>query len=233
MAQSIEKANRYQSEIESLAQEKRFQEELSRLYTDICHARHDVKQHFQVLEEMVATGGNEQAAAYLKGCRSALERDNMFWTGSSAVDALILSKSLSMKQKGIHFHYASYPLTKTPIAESSFCSILGNLLDNAIEGVLRLPAAQQPYTIQLTMSQSWDMFYIFCTNPCDLSTMNNANGQWKSSKEMEGVPGLHGVGIRSIQRLVNASEGRSSFDVVDGSFVAKIVLPCEPLVEGT
>jgi len=141
MAQSTEKANRFQSEMKSLAQQQKFQQELSRLYTDICHPRHDMKQHYQLLEEMVAAGGNEQAAAYLKECRSALEHDTMLWTGITAVDALTLSKTLSMKQNGILFHYAAYPLAKTPIPESSFCSILGNLLDNAIEGVLRLPVA--------------------------------------------------------------------------------------------
>lgn len=138
MSQSVERENRYQAEAAVIAQSKQYQEELSRIYTNLCHARHDMKQHYQLLQELVASGGNERAVAYLEECRSDFEQDDLYWTGSTAVDALILAKTLTMKKQGIIFHYSPYPLKHMPIKEAAFCTILGNLLDNAIEGVLRL-----------------------------------------------------------------------------------------------
>lgn len=226
MSQSVERENRYQAEAAVIAQSKQYQEELSRIYTNLCHARHDMKQHYQLLQELVESGGNERAVAYLAECRADFEQDDLYWTGSTAVDALILAKSLTMKKQGILFRYSPYPLKQLPIKEAAFCTILGNLLDNAIEGVLRLPPAEQPYSIQLTFSRSWDMFYIFCANPCNEATIIRENNHWKSSKTAEGIPGFHSIGIRSIERLTNCAEGRCSFDVVEGKFIAKVVLPC-------
>lgn len=228
MSQSVERENRYQAEAAVIAQSKQYQEELSRIYTNLCHARHDMKQHYQLLQELVASGGNDQAVAYLEECRTTFEQEDLYWTGSTAVDALVLAKSLTMKKQGIIFRYSPYPLEYMPIKEAAFCTILGNLLDNAIEGVLRLPPSEQPYTIQLTFSRSWDMFYIFCTNPCNEATIVRENNRWKSSKTAEGIPGFHSIGIRSIERLTNCAEGRCSFDVSEGKFTAKIVLPCTP-----
>lgn len=227
MSQSVERENRYQVEISVIAQSKQYQEELSRMYTNLCHARHDIKQHYQLLQELVASGTNEKAAAYLEECKSEFEQIDLHWTGSTSVDALILAKSLTMQKQGIAFRYSSYPLQQMPIKESAFCTILGNLLDNAIEGVLRLPPAppEQPYTIHLTFSRSWDMFYIFCSNPCNEATIVKENGIWHSSKTAEGQPGFHAIGIRSIERLTSATEGRCSFVAADGCFMAKVVLP--------
>lgn len=231
MSQSVERENRYQAETAVIAQSKQYQEELSRMYTNLCHARHDMKQHYQLLQELVASGPNEKAAVYLKECKHEFEQVDLHWTGSTSVDALILAKSLTMQKQGIAFRYSAYPLQEMPIKESAFCTILGNLLDNAIEGVLRLPPAppEQPYTIHLTFSRSWDMFYIFCSNPCNEATIVKENGIWRSSKTAEGQPGFHAIGIRSIERLTNAAEGRCSFEVADGCFTAKVVLPYDTL----
>ncbi len=229
MSQSLERENRYQAEAAVIAQSKQYQEELSRIYTNLCHARHDMKQHYQLLQELVESGGNERAVAYLEECRADFEQEDLYWTGSTAVDALILAKSLTMKKQGILFRYSPYPLKQMPIKEAAFCTILGNLLDNAIEGVLRLPPSEQPYTIQLTFSRSWDMFYIFCSNPCNEATIVRENDHWRSSKTAEGIPGFHSIGIRSIERLTNSAEGRCSFDVSEGKFIAKVVLPCTPM----
>lgn len=225
MSQSIEREHRYQAEAAVTAQTQQYQEELSRLYQNLCHAKHDMKQHYEILHEMVNQGGNEQAATYLEQCKKVLEQDDVFWTGSTAVDALLLSKMLTMKKNGIRFHYSPYPLQSLPVEVSVFCTILGNLLDNAIEGTLRLTKGDEPPCIQLTFSQSWDMFYIFCSNPCDESTISKTNGTWISSKSREGITGFHAIGIHSIERLTNDAEGHCSFNVLNGYFHAKIVLP--------
>ena len=226
MSQSIEREHRYQAEAAVTAQSQQYQEELSRLYQNLCHAKHDMKQHYEILHEMVNQGGNEQAATYLKQCKKALEQDDVFWTGSTPVDALLLSKMLTMKKNGIKFHFSPYPLQSLPVDVSVFCTILGNLLDNAIEGTLRLIKPEDPPCIQLTFSQSWDMFYIFCSNPCNESTIARVNGIWISSKSAEGISGFHSIGIHSIERMTNDAEGHCSFNVLNGYFHAKIVLPC-------
>lgn len=146
-------------------------------------------------------------------------------TGSTAVDALLMAKSLTMKRNQLLFLYTPYPLNELPVREPDFCTIVGNLLDNAIEGCLRIPEPDGPLTIHLTFSRSWDMFYIYCTNPCNTATIQMKSGRWISSKEREGQAGIHAIGIRSIEHIVKAAEGRCAFTIKDDIFSAKVVIP--------
>lgn len=225
MSLSIERENRYRAEANAVKQARQFQAELERLYSSLRTQNHDFKHHYETLKEMVRQGGSEEARAYLASYQLSAAKDDLFLTGSTAVDSLVLAKSLTMKKNGIAFRYSPYSLDQLPIAEPDLCTILGNLLDNAIEGTLRVSPASQTPAIHLSFSRSWEMFYIYCSNPCDERTIKVRNGVWQSSKEGAGVLELHAIGMRSIEHIVRSAQGFCSFTVVDGSFSVKIVLP--------
>lgn len=225
MSKSVERENRYKEEAIAIKQSRQYQVELEQMYSNLLSTKHDLKQHIQALEEMVRSGGGEKATAYLTTYQDNLSSDEVFLTGSTGVDALLMAKSLTMKRNHLHFHYTPYPLNELPICEPDFCTIIGNLLDNAIEGCLRIDEPHEPLTIRLTFSRSWDMFYLFCTNPCSISTIHFDNGKWHSSKDREGQPGRHAIGIRSIEHIAHAAEGRCSFEVKNGIFSVKVVIP--------
>lgn len=227
MALSVERENRYRAEAKAVAQAKQFQTEIETLYNRLRTKTHDFKHHYETLKEMVRLGNSEEARIYLASYQQSIDKDDLFLTGSTAVDSLLLAKSLIMRKNGIIFRYSPYPLDQLPIEEPDFCTIIGNILDNAIEGTLRVVSVSEPLTIRLTFSRSWEMFYIYCSNPCNEQTIKKSNGAWLSSKEAEGLPGLHAIGIRSMEHIVQRAEGHCSFAVANGVFNAKIVLPYE------
>ena len=54
-----------------------------------------------------------------------------------------------------------HPLTKLPLEDTLFSVLLANILDNAIEGVLRIPVNQQNEykgEIVLTLGRNWNNF---------------------------------------------------------------------------
>lgn len=225
IAQDAERENHYKLEVSTMAHSQQHLCELKRMYADLQTQRHDFKQHCQVLEEMIALGGNEKAASYLKEYKEQQADQAIFLTGCIAVDALLTAKSLTMRKHGLTFTYTAYPLTELPVSEVDFCSIVGNLLDNAIEGTLRIKDFKSIVPIHLTFSRSWDMFYIFCTNSCDPNTIHKKKNGWLSSKEKEGLSGTHAIGIRNITKIAQTAEGRCSFSVESNIFHAKVVLP--------
>lgn len=224
-SQAAYRENRYKTEASTMALSQQYQQELERMYRDLCAQKHDFQHHFQALEEMVHQGTNQDAKAYLASYEKDLTLQELFITGCIAVDALLTTKYLTMKAHNIQLRYNSYPLDDLPISEIDFCAIVGNLLDNAIEGILRASTPKIPAEIRLTFSRSWGMFYIFCSNPCNAQTIRRDKGEWCSSKEQEGIPGIHAIGIRNIERIVNQAEGRSSFAVKNDMFNVKIVIP--------
>lgn len=225
MSGSLERENRLRAQTESLEQAKQYQQELERMYNSLSTKKHDSRQHCQAIEQLLRQGGHEDADTYFTSYRKSLDEHVFFFTGSTVVDALLYAKSMTMKQHGIGFHYSPYSLDRLPIGEPDFCALLGNLLDNAIEGALRLASADSTMQICLSFSRSWDMFYIYCANPCNEQTIRRNKGVWRSSKEAEGIPGLHALGIRSMEHIVGSAEGRSSFRVEGGMFKVSIALP--------
>lgn len=222
-----ERENRYQAEISLLNLSKQHQQELAQMYEELTERQHNYKHHLQALKELVGENDRSTARDYLQNLMSENAQDEMIVTGSPSVDALLAAKQRIMCNKGIRFVYSPYPLASLPISTLDFCSIVGNLLDNAIEGIARIPdmdKGTEPPVIHLSFSRSWDMFYIYCENPCDPASVVKHKERFVSSKA-KNEPGLHGLGLHSIDSIAYKAQGRTEYLVQNEMFYAKVVLP--------
>ena len=225
MSKSMENENRYKMEVASIEKTKQYTNELEMLYTRLIEMKHDLKHHYQLIENLVIQGKTDEADTYVRQAQEELEQAQYRWTGSSAIDALILAKSMVMRRHHIEFRFDPYPLSILPIPEPDFCTILGNIIDNAIEGICRTNNIKvEKRVIQLSISRSKDMLYLYCTNPCDSKLVFEDSGGWISSKP-DRKKTNYGIGIRSIQHMVKDADGRSEFKVNNCLFSVKIVLP--------
>ena len=225
VALNTQKESRYQAELSLLSQAHQHQEELTTTYAELISYKHDIKHHFQVLSQLIISGDVTEAQSYLGIVQGKFESKSVFVTGCTAMDALLTAKNSTMKSHGISFRYTPYPLCELPIPMIDFCSITGNLLDNAIEGNLRIPQDQRtgPF-IHLSFSRVADMFYIRCENPCNPLAIKKEAGHYTSTKKEE-TNCLHGMGIDSINRIALQFEGRCSFYTEENIFCAQVVLP--------
>lgn len=230
LSSDAERENRYQAEISMLSLSKQHHLELTQLYKELTEREHDYKHHIQVLKELVGNHDESITRDYLKTLIKEDNPNELFVTGSPVVDALLTAKRKFMRERGIDFVYNPYPLADLPIPTSDFCSIVGNLLDNAIEGISRISEPREKATICLSFSRSWDMFYIYCENPCNPDSIIREKGTFISSKS-KSEPGLHGIGLHSIETLATRTEGRAEFAVQNQIFYAKVVLPYLPKKE--
>lgn len=206
------------------AAEAKHQSEFTAMYNDFVRRQHDFKHQLEILESLVKQNDNAAAHTYLTEYQSSLPASQTFITGCAAVVALLTAKHYSMLANNIEFHFSAYPLASLPIATTDFCSILGNLLDNAIEGIQLMPVRPDKAYIRLSLARSWDMFFIHCENPCDPVTLNYRNGHFSSTKKKT-KPRIHGIGLHSTTQIVENAEGRAEY-YADGSiFHAKCILP--------
>ena len=226
MSRSMENENRFRMEIANIEKAKQSADELEMMYIRLTDMKHDLKHHYETVGSMIVQRQHSEAEAYAKEAQSLLEQAQYKWTGSCAIDALILAKSMTMQKNKIHFHLDPYPLKQLPLPETDFCAMLGNILDNAIEGTCRVECDNNERIVQLSFSRSKDMLYLYCTNPCFETGILRMGDGWISSKK-DTRKSEYGIGIRSIQRIVNSANGRVEFRVADGKFTVKVVLPYE------
>lgn len=198
------------------------QEELKNIYQNMLTVQHDIRHRIAAVEEILDTPGinieqRHEALALL----DLPQQPRLFFTGCLAADAILKAKLTSMEKAGITFEFDEYPLTQLPIPHQDFCMLLGNLLDNAIEGVMRLPAERASRHIQLSFSKVWDILFISCINDVDVTNIKRRGEEFLSSKDS---PELHGFGIKSMKKIVESAGGSIEFHIGRDKFTVEIML---------
>lgn len=203
-----------------------YQRTLEDLYSNMLARQHDFKHQLQTIEYLIQTGGSEAAQDYFSSYKERQSKQEEILTGSIALDALLTSKALSCSHNNIDFQLTHCPLQDLPLSEIDLCSIVGNLIDNAIEGTNRIKDLQQRKWIHISFSRIWDMFYIKCENNIEPDTIQKRGPIFLSSKTK--TSSIHGFGIRNIIFIVENADGIYHFDHSDCTFTATITLPYPP-----
>lgn len=219
----VQKENQAQAALNHARLTRKHQMVLKDMYTDMIARQHDFRHQLQTIEQLVNQGNSEEAKAYLAEYEKEISEDKMIITGSIAVDALLTAKLLACKQNDIEFRFVQCPLGNLPISEIDFCAIVGNLLDNAIEGVCRIADMQNQKWICLSFNRVWDTFSIHCENNMAIQTVKRHSRGFFTAKESDIVN--HGFGIRNIELIVETANGFCTFEAADNVFTANVTLP--------
>ena len=213
--------------LHNLKLKQQYYNEEKSMYSALSILCHDMKHYLQLISNLTSYKNNNIASSY---AASLSEKTSQFLqpsTGNIAVDAIIMAKVINMKSHGINLKIQSYFLDQLPIEESDFCVLLGNILDNASEGALRIPHHEN-ICIELKLARSWEMLFITCTNPCDPNQLYIQNGMYVSSKRSLN----HGIGLQSIKAIVEKASGQYNHSVANNEFKIEIMLPfCSKLKE--
>ncbi len=194
--------------------EKHF-EEVQSIYAKMRGWRHDYHNHIQALLALV--GDDERTRDYLwKLNKDLTEVDTVVKTGNVTVDAILNSKLTLIKSKAIPVDAVAKVPDDLKISEIDLCAIIGNLLDNAIEAVLPLPAEERFIRIYIGMLKS--QLYISVTNST-ASEPRKIGGKYVSTKG-EG----RGVGLMRVDSIARRNGGTVNRQNESGVFATEVLL---------
>lgn len=111
-------------------------EETKILYQSVRSIRHDLKQHFQVALTMLHSGKINEAVDYMEKYNDTVLDgiSNKVFCDNDVVNYIINSKSKICSDRHIKIYI--YIANEIPeFSDLDLCVLLGNALDNAIEGV--------------------------------------------------------------------------------------------------
>lgn len=134
-------------------------------------------------------GNTEEIKKYLSDELEVLTSKNFYIkTGNSTVDTIINSKQILAKNKGIYMTVNAGVPNDCKISSIHLASILGNLIDNAIEAVEK---EDNPY-IHVQISVIKESFLLIkIVNKCSKSDLSN-----QTTKENKL---FHGIGLKSVK----------------------------------
>lgn len=225
LSESSARESQYKFEIGLYISTLNHQEEFKRIYEGLIQLRHDFRHHLDALNILITQNATQEAQAYLSSYRAEFDKSDLFTTGCTMADALLTAKRMTMKAHGIRFDFTSCPLNVLPLEPPKFCAVVGNMLDNAIEGTLRVKHPDASPVISLTLSRVHNVFRIVCENPCNPQSVKQEKGIWRSSKRRSSYSDFHGIGISSIRRIIGEANGNCFFTTHGPLFHADLTIP--------
>lgn len=121
---------------------------------------------------------------------------SVFSTGCISLDSALTVKDLQMRQSGIRFERQLCALEETPIEDTELSTIVMNLLDNAIEAILRHASPPESPPIAFRIQRTREMLLIECRNPVDAATIRRRGERFLPSKSGRGHGVFHSKGDR-------------------------------------
>lgn len=141
-------------------------------------------------------------------------------TGNSVLDTVLTGKSLYCQKHSIGLTVVADGKCLDMMDMMDICSLFGNALDNAIECELKLQdKSKRMIHLSLTTQKQFLLLQVenFC--PEELSFQDGLPVTTKQDREN------HGFGVKSIQAIAKKYGGSTVFQVNDGWFVLKVLLP--------
>jgi|LAHS01.1.fsa_nt_gb signal transduction histidine kinase len=179
--------------------------------------RHDIKNQYAYLKGLLAENKTEEAEAFLEqiGGKFSPHLFNKIDCGNEAINAIMELENSKYLSSGVKLKTNLVVPHTLKIDDVDLCSLLGNLLDNALEECLRCQAKEP--VVECTLSYDSEKCYLFISNP---TTLKNRPDSLVSSKKEPG----HGYGLAIVEKLVNQYDGYFHYSVEKGRFLAEAVL---------
>ena len=220
----VNRQREMESEIARLKQEQaeiveRDYQALRRTYEGNAKLYHDLHNHIEAIYQCLLQGDTEEAARYCEDLRTPVrEISQTVWTGDKALDYLISSKLALAEQEHIKTKVnIEYP-HNTNIRSVDLTTILGNLLDNALEAAQAAPDGLR--FLNLTIRRINAMLIIKVENGYG-HDLKREDGKLLTTKSNRA---FHGWGLKSVQTAADRYDGTISTDDKDGIFQSVVTL---------
>lgn len=175
---------------------------------------HDFKHNIMNLISMAENNDIQGIKQYLEKENDLLGKKLFYYkTGNETVDIILNIKQKLAENKGITFIINAEVPKVCRISSMDFSSLLGNLLDNAIEASEK---EVNPF-IEVNMKSVKEYLII---NILNKYTESDSHLETTKSEKH-----LHGIGIYSVKQTVKKYGGEFYTEISDDIFNAKIMIP--------
>lgn len=185
---------------------------------EIRKLRHDMRQSIHTIHTLAEKGETEAIKTYLTNYESEIPLFNYRkYCDNNAVDALLNYYSQKEYDSEIDMNWQINLPDDISILETDLCSIIGNIVENAIYGCRSVPTKDRKHSLSIVVKNETRL-YIVSTNTFD-GNVKQSEGQYLSTKRNGS-----GIGIASIRITAEKYSGVAKFHHTENKFYADIML---------
>lgn len=187
---------------------------------DMRKIRHEIKNQFAYLKLMMKDKRYEEMEKYFEDIEDkATEPLSYIDCGNKNISAVLNLELSKARLEGVSLDTRLIVPPALPFRDSDICSILTNLIDNAIEACVQHKIAEP--TVEVGISQKNNNLYICVTNPLPENADHVRILSMRTTKKDKLA---HGYGTKIINDIVSKYNGGIGRSIIDGRFVVDVML---------
>lgn len=190
-------------------------QQLLRTVEENSRIRHDFRHQLIVISRFVEQKEYDKLEEYVHNYIDDIQAEVKIYSYSAAVNALISYYEAVCLGKKIRTEFVVSLPKRLSVSDQDFCVMLGNLLENAIDGA---GETDDPYISLKIRQTASNMLAVKVANPCQ-GEITKEGGRYRSSKR-EG----YGQGLESVDVIVNKYQGVMEILTDPQTFTVKILL---------
>lgn len=185
--------------------------------TGLRTLRHDLKNHVTALQGLLEQGRQTELSRYLADLAGspALESDKHY-TKNETANVVLCGKAAHMEALAMLPDFAVSLPERLALSDIDLCALLGNALDNAMEGV----ADAENKTITLGVRLDKGMFMLQVQNAMGAPVNADLTTTKKDAAQ-------HGFGLAGMREIAVRQGGSLEASVKDDVFTLLVCFPCE------
>ena len=195
-----------------------YYEKLEKSQEDIRRLYHDMNNHLYAIKNM--NKNKSDSLEYIESIQNELNKANKIKASGNAIFDIIVDEKMKIcENKGIEFILDLDSKNTGFIENIDMSSILGNILDNAIEACDKIENSRK--YINLKSMWAKNMFVFICENSKE-NDVKKVEGRYITSKNDKSK---HGIGIKSVEASVKKYNGKMNISCDENTFRIKVVIP--------
>ena len=192
------------------------------MYADMRNWRHDYNTNLVALRAMIEENETDKALDFIDQISHEPEKvKRTLQTGNLILDAVVSSKLWLGQTKDIETNIQAVSLGKEMNMEDhDFCSVVGNLLDNAIDACERIRKDEGKRFIDISLLVKGRNMVLTISNSFNGELKCSGNRYLSLKKE-----GFHGIGLKHVDSIVEKYNGQIMREIKGCLFETCVVLP--------
>ncbi len=183
--------------------------------------RHEWKNNIMAMRLLCSGKKYRELEEYLRSLSDRSEKMTpLFFSKNIVFNVLLQNAAARAEEAGIRFSATANVPEEVGIETGDLCSLLMNMLDNAIEASLRLPEAQRSVTLSAGLINK-GFLTVTCVNRCDRSTAIRPDGTIDTDKENRLT---HGFGLTQMREVAEKYHSLLNITCCDGVFTVSTAL---------
>lgn len=217
MAAGLNRISRLRLENQFLSMQQARYDSLLATIRQIRQARHDMRHHFHVLQSLAEQENLKGILNYLAKVQGDIPAGDLGLCENAAADSVAGYFASLYREHGIPFTFTLGLPRELPVPDTDLCSVLSNLLENAMEAGLRTTPGRRQVKVSARL-HAGHMVLLSVENNYD-GEVNEKNGVFLSSKRQG-----EGIGLQAVRHIAEKNGGYCRFLYGDGIFRANVIL---------